>query len=379
MILDAQLAQQIVDRTMAIIGYNINVMNQAGVIIGSGEKKRLGQVHDGAILALKHGDSVELTAQSCVSLKGVKPGINMVLRNQQQVVGIVGITGEPDEIRDFANLVKMSAEMIIEQAALVEQLQWDRRHREEFIFAWINNTLAPSELEAWAARLSIDLSKPRVAVVIAFRQPRSGQSLDQIRQVVELLEHPERDNLVAVVSMQEIVVLKPCRTPEHWTSEYESLRIDKLMARLKTYDITGYDIALGQLFLNPNSIHLSYQSAKQVLRIGQVRQPQKHKHLYEELRLPVLLSPLRECWQGEQWVSVMSQLQTADRSGQLLRTLDALFKANGNLNECAQSLFIHRNTLRYRLEKITEITGIDTTSLLGLAELYIAYQLSNFE
>lgn len=379
MILDAQLAQQIVDRTMAIIGYNINVMNQAGVIIGSGEKKRLGQVHDGAILALKHGDSVELTAQSCVLLKGVKPGINMVLRNQQQVVGIVGITGEPDEIRDFANLVKMSAEMIIEQAALVEQLQWDRRHREEFIFAWINNTLASSELEAWAARLSIDLSKPRVAVVIAFRQPRSGQSLDQIRQVVELLEHPERDNLVAVVSMQEIVVLKPCRTPEHWTSEYESLRIDKLMARLKTYDITGYDIALGQLFLNPNSIHLSYQSAKQVLRIGQARQPQKHKHLYEELRLPVLLSPLRECWQGEQWVSVMTQLQTVDRSGQLLRTLDALFKANGNLNECAQSLFIHRNTLRYRLEKITEITGIDTTSLLGLAELYIAYQLSNFE
>ncbi|WP_306462766.1 sugar diacid recognition domain-containing protein, partial [Klebsiella pneumoniae] len=40
MILDSQLAQQIVDRTMAIIGYNINVMNQAGVIIGSGEKNR---------------------------------------------------------------------------------------------------------------------------------------------------------------------------------------------------------------------------------------------------------------------------------------------------------------------------------------------------
>lgn len=106
MILDSQLAQQIVDRTMAIIGYNINVMNQAGVIIGSGEKNRIGQVHDGAILALKHGDSVELTAESCVALKGVKPGINMVLRNQQQVVGIVGITGEPKDIRDFANLSK---------------------------------------------------------------------------------------------------------------------------------------------------------------------------------------------------------------------------------------------------------------------------------
>lgn len=74
MILDSQLAQQIVDRTMAIIGYNINVMNQAGVIIGSGEKNRIGQVHDGAILALKHGDSVELTAESCVALKGGETG-----------------------------------------------------------------------------------------------------------------------------------------------------------------------------------------------------------------------------------------------------------------------------------------------------------------
>lgn len=379
MILDSQLAQQIVDRTMAIIGYNINVMNQAGVIIGSGEKNRIGQVHDGAILALKHGDSVELTAESCVALKGVKPGINMVLRNQQQVVGIVGITGEPKDIRDFANLVKMSAEMIIEQAALVEQLQWDRRHREEFISAWIHNTLSAAELDAWAARLSIDLSKPRVAVVIAFRQPKSGQSLDQIRQVVELLEHPERDNLVAVVSMQEIVVLKPCRTPEHWTSEYESLRIDKLMARLKAYDITGYDIALGQLFINSNAIHLSYQSAKQVLRIGQVRQPEKQKHLYEELRLPVLLLPLNEGWQGEQWRRVMQELQTQDKSGQLVKTLKGLFAANGNLNLCAQQLFIHRNTLRYRLEKITEFTGIDTNSLLGLAELYIAYQLTSYD
>lgn len=78
--LDANLAQQIVDRTMSIIGYNINVMNHAGIIIGSGDRDRLGHVHDGAILALKHGDSIELNSHSCQSLKGVKPGINMLLK-----------------------------------------------------------------------------------------------------------------------------------------------------------------------------------------------------------------------------------------------------------------------------------------------------------
>lgn len=376
MILDHQLAQQIVDRTMAIIGYNINVMNHAGIIIGSGEKDRLGQIHDGAILALKHGDSIELNQQSCASLKGVKPGINMILRSNLQVVGIVGITGNPDEIRDFANLVKMTAEMIIDQAALVEQLQWDRRHREEFISAWILNTLSKEELADWAARLSIDLSKPRVAVIIEFKQQNTPKSLQSIRKVVDLLEYPERDNLVAVVSMNEIVVLKPCTSLSKWDSEQESERINALLDRLDEHHITGFNIALGQPFQNASQVHLSYQSAKQVLQIGKQHLPNQNKFLYEELRLPVLLSPLNDFWQGEQLCEPMATLRSQDKSGQLLKTLEALFHANGNANECAKSLYIHRNTLRYRLDKITQITGLTTTDFMGLAELYIAYQIS---
>ncbi|WP_192945794.1 sugar diacid recognition domain-containing protein [Vibrio fluvialis] len=376
MMLDANLAQQIVDRTMSIIGYNINVMNHAGIIIGSGDRRRIGHVHDGAILALKHGDSIELNSQSCQSLKGVKPGINMLLMQGQQVVGVVGVTGEPDEIREFANLVKMSAEMIIDQAELIEQLQWDRRHREEFISAWISHPLSHDELQAWATRLSLDVTKPRVAVVIEFRQQTSAKNVDSVRQVVDLLEHPERDNLVAVVSMNEIVVLKPVKHPEHWTSDEESLRIDKLIARLTEHHIDGYDIALGQLFPNPGELYLSYQSAKQVLRIGKEKQPKQHKHLFEELRLPVLMSPLRDYWQGEQLCEAVVKLKQRDRSGQLMKTLQVLFEQGGNLSECANALYIHRNTLRYRLDKIAEITGISTQSFVGLVELYIACQIS---
>ncbi|WP_254413827.1 sugar diacid recognition domain-containing protein [Vibrio furnissii] len=376
MMLDANLAQQIVDRTMSIIGYNINVMNHAGIIIGSGDRDRLGHVHDGAILALKHGDSIELNSHSCQSLKGVKPGINMLLKQGAQVVGVVGVTGEPDEIREFANLVKMSAEMIIDQAELVEQLQWDRRHREEFITAWINDQLNQDELTAWATRLSLDVTQPRVAVVIEFRQQTAAKHVDSVRQVVDLLEHPERDNLVAVVSMNEIVVLKPVKHPEHWASDDESLRIDKLISRLREHQIDGYDIALGQMFLDPNALHLSYQSAKQVLRLGKEKHPKQHKHLFETLRLPVLMSPLRDYWQGEQLCESVDKLKQRDRSGQLMKTLHTLFVCGGNLSECANALYIHRNTLRYRLDKITDITGISTQSFVGLVELYIACQIS---
>lgn len=376
MILDAHLAQQIVDRTMAIIGYNINVMNYAGVIIGSGDKNRIGEIHDGAILALQHGDSVELTTQSYASLKGVKPGINMVLRNNAEVVGIVGVTGEPDTIRDFAALVKMTAEMIIEQAALVEQLQWDRRHKEEFITAWISGQLNDSERDAWAARLSIDIHQPRVAVVIKFEQQNTPETLKSIRKAVELLEYPDRNNLVAVISMSEIVVLKPAHHPQQWTADKESQRMDRLIERLAENQISHFHIALGQFFPDVAQLPISYQSARQVLSAGRQFFPNQKKYLFEELRLPVLLSPLNQFWQGEMLISPVSRLKKQDKTGQLLKTLEVYFRCNGSLKDCADALFIHRNTLRYRLEKITEITGVSTIDLTGLMELYIATQLS---
>jgi carbohydrate diacid regulator len=375
-ILDHVLAQQIVDRTMSIIGHNVNVMNSAGIIIGSGDPKRLGQVHDGAVLALSHGDSLELNEQQCLTLQGVKPGINMVLKLHGEVVGTVGVTGEPDKIRDFAKLVKMTAELTIEQAALVEKFQWDRRHREEFILSWIKGGLTDAELKDWAMRLSIDITQPRVATVIEVSTPSASKSMKSVRNIVELLEYPERNNLVAIVSVNEIVVLKPCYCAKQWNSQIESERIDKLMSRLSEHDFHTFHIALGQLFVESKDVPLSYQSAKQVMAVGKQFAPEKRKYLFDELRLPVLLAPLADIWQGEQIIDRVKLLREKDKSGQLLKTLDALFECNGNVKECSNSLFIHRNTLRYRLEKITEITGLSTTDFVGLAELYIATRLS---
>ncbi|RCX25007.1 putative sugar diacid recognition protein [Bacillus sp. AG236] len=63
-----ELAQKIVGRTMEIIDCNINVMNEKGVIIGSGDKKRMNQIHEGALMVLKNGSSYEITQQQADSL-----------------------------------------------------------------------------------------------------------------------------------------------------------------------------------------------------------------------------------------------------------------------------------------------------------------------
>lgn len=375
-ILDHTLAQQIVDRTMSIIGHNINVMNAAGTIIGSGEAERIGQKHDGAVLALNHGDSLELDEQSCQSLQGVKPGINMLLHFKGEVVGVVGVTGKPEQIRAFAQLVKVTAELTIEQASLVEQLQWDRRHQEEFVSAWLNQQLNDSDLHDWAQRLCIDLVTQRVAVVIELIADNAPVSLSKVREVVDVLYRSEDKPLVAIMSMNEIVVLKPLRSSS--TSNSDQSVLERIQRRLTANQIDDVRLAIGQYFDGAKQLPLSYQSAKQVLAVGRRSHPEQTTLSFSEYRIPVLLAPLADSWQGEQLAQAMTSLASADKSGQLVKTLEAYFHANGNANDCANALFIHRNTLRYRLDKISEVTGISTHHFTGLVELYIAGHLNKF-
>ncbi|MGO2457871.1 sugar diacid recognition domain-containing protein [Vibrio casei] len=377
MLLDDKLAQQIVDRTMKIIGTNINVMDQYGIIISSGDSLRIGQIHDGALLAINHGDTVEITEQSSHGLKGVKPGINLLLKYNQEIIGVVGITGNPDDIRNYAAMVKMTSELIIERSLLIEQLQWDKRHVEEFISSWVNGELEQDELNHWAQRLNLSLTDPRVAVVIEVQKNTSNDYLTTIRKIVDLLEFPQRNNLVAVIAMNEIVVLKPCKTePKSWSHSHESQRIDELLMQLTQHDIDNVKISLGQFYPNLNQVPLSYQSAKQVLSLGKKHDPFAQKYLFEDFRIPVLLTPLTNSWQGEQLSQSIIKLKQWDKSGQLMKTLYSLFEHQGNLKHCSENLYIHRNTLRYRLNKIEEITQISPHTFNGLVELYIAAQIT---
>ena len=68
--LDHDLAQDIVDRAMAILPYNVNVMDSQGLILGSGEPERVNTRHEGAQLVLANGRVVEIDAQTAIHLKG---------------------------------------------------------------------------------------------------------------------------------------------------------------------------------------------------------------------------------------------------------------------------------------------------------------------
>ncbi|MBW8182320.1 sugar diacid recognition domain-containing protein [Shewanella nanhaiensis] len=378
--LDPSLAQQIVERTMKIIVHNINVMNAQGVILGSGEGHRIGSTHEGALLAISQNRTVEINAASADTLHGVKAGINLPLHHQGEIIGVIGITGDPKRLNSYGELLKMTAELIVEQANSLELAQWQYRQKEEFILQLIKSTeeLTPHLID-WASQLGIDIYAPRVAAIIQVQGDKEQISANSIlKKVLNLLESPSRGNLVAMTSMTELVILKPAfLNGKQWDPQLESQRIDQLLSRLPLEMNARLKISLGHFFVKPADISRSYQTAKETLALGMQLSPDQNKYLYDDYSLRVLLSTLKDDWRGEELVTPFQTLIDADKKGQLNKTLTAYLTHFGDQQKCANALFIHRNTLRYRLDKIQQITGVDIQQLDGLLQLYLGQVLTS--
>src|SRR5471030_1343769 len=329
--LDAKLAQQIVARTMQIIDSNVNVMDGRGKIIGSGDDQRLGELHEGALLAISQERIVDIDEGVARHLHGVRPGINLPLRIDGQIVGVIGLTGNPLQLRQYGELVCMTAEMMLEQARLLHMLAQDSNLREELVLNLIRVDEVTPALIEWAQRLGIDINQPRVAAVVEVDSGQFGvdSAMAELQQLQTLLTTPERDNLIAIVSLTEMVVLKPALNNfDRWDPEAHRQRIDHLLSRMTETGRLRIRISLGNYFTGPGSIARSYRTARTTMSVGKQRMPEQRSYCYQDLVLPVLLDSLRGGWQADELVRPLARLRSTDSNGLLRRTLASWFNNN---------------------------------------------------
>ena len=89
----------------------------------------------------------------------------------------------------------------------------------------------------------------------------------------------------------------------------------------------------------------------------------------------MLVDALGSGWQGKRFLEPIQKLKAKDTNGCLYKTLVCWFSHNTSANLTAEQLYIHRNTLEYRLKRIFEITGFDLSVFEHRLMLYVSLQL----
>jgi carbohydrate diacid regulator len=377
-ILNTGLAQEIVTRTMRIIPFNINVMDANGVILASANPARIGELHSGALLALAKKLTVEIDAAAARNLHGAKPGVNLPLTVNGHICGAVGLSGVPDEVRQFGELVRLTAEMILEQANLSNELQRDSRYREAFLLKLIRyESASQAELEVWGRRLEINFERTQLVFLLELHvdQADADLALADIQRLQMRMLARQPTSLTATVGPCEMVVLDSYEAKKG-ADAMPQRRMQALAALIHEECELPFTLAMGIALPGMEGVAISYQSAKTAARLGRARDPHQKHFSYYDLALPVLLSGLDAGWQAEQLRLPIAKLANDKSRDMLRRTLDAWFAHDENSSATAATLHIHRNTLDYRLRRVGQLTGLDLARSEDRLLLYVSSLLT---
>lgn len=400
-----KLAQNIVEKTMGILRKNINIMDENGVIIGSGDKSRLNQYHEGAAKVITGGKKLEIYSKDINHLVGAKPGINLPIEHNNKIIGVVGITGEPDEVSPFGEVIKMTVEMMLQQEFLLKELQLEQQARENFIHDLISGRMG-NDSELFITRGQIvgyDILIPRVALVMDIYQFKktAKQSLQTFKGLKEgeiYLQRLKNDVLktiqgIFVDTPQEIasytggdrfVVLKTINLKD--SDEILRRKLFRMGKRIKNtishqmkFKVT---IGIGEYHEDIRGISKSFKEATQALDVGTKLEGAGDIYHVDNLGVGKLLAEIK----GESQQEFMEKTIYSTKNNKekkinetLLETLKAFFDNNLSISRTAQTIYVHRNTLLYRLRRVKEITGLDPKKFDDAIQLRMALKMRVYQ
>ncbi|MCC5468483.1 CdaR family transcriptional regulator [Pelosinus baikalensis] len=380
MLLTSNLAQPIVDHIMPIAQQNINIMDSRGVIIASGHKHRINTFHQGAKDVINSLQIVEIFPGDLDQYTGSLPGLNMPIVLHDQIIGVVGISGHPDKVRDIARMVKMVTELILEQEVLQEEVRSQFQLRENFAALLLSDHASTNydKLLKTAKLLKYELSLPRLVLVVDI-----GPLLDHAHKnfgpndlvasrtresIMKLLSNPSHiDHQDLVVFIEDKLIIFKYFEYNTWEMSYKTWASD-LLKQLSTMNLP-LCLGLGSLAMEYTALGQSYQEALFALNMSTNQAPLAAIHDFDILS-SYLVKEMNAKDPCQPLQIIKAKLTTSlTRKYDMKNTIVSLLNNNMNITSTAKNLYIHRNTLLFRLKKFKEITGLDPCGFLNHAIL----------
>ena len=133
---DVEIARKFIERLTTYTSYNVNIMNERGIIIASRNPERVGTFHEIAYdIITQNKPMIEVTTAD--EFLGVQPGVNLLLLHEGKGVGVIGVTGNPAEVKSIAMIIKMSMESMLEYEHEKELSSRRRNQKEKFAYQLI--------------------------------------------------------------------------------------------------------------------------------------------------------------------------------------------------------------------------------------------------
>jgi len=229
----------------------------------------------------------------------------------------------------------------------------ERFDRDNFIKNLLLDNLLLVDIYSRAKKLRIENSLRRVVYLIE-------TTIDQDSSMVEIVRNifpAKHKDFVTAVDEKHIILAKELKEKENAEDIEKFAKI--IVDTLSTETMSPVRVAIGTVVSDLKFVSNSYKEAKLALEVGKIFDAQELIVNYESLGVGRLIYqlPLSLCRMFLN--EVLGGMNADNFDDETLATVAKFFENNLNVSETSRQLYIHRNTLVYRLDKLMKTTGLD--------------------
>lgn len=370
MFISRSAAQAIVEEIGKEIQEHINLMDGKGVIIASTDSERIGQIHEGARKIITEKLSVLYVSEEMEN-ETTRKGINLPLTVRDEVIGVVGITGERAQVERYGNIVRRMTEIMVEDSISKDVKRYDRRMKYRFMEEWIakSGTSYERNFIERGRNLGIDVEQPYRVMSLAFAD---YQQLSDTVEGQKLLDEME-SSVRHVMEQKEFLYLRQpprqiCLVPVCSDEEMEKIALKLEVMLQKKYGrklVAGFDSKNGNKF----DIHRCCLEAEKAA--AHALTCEKDRFYYDDLNIELFLNEITEVTMQEYLNKLFAGLDK-EKLGDYMNLIECYFACEGSIGKMAEDMFMHKNTLQYKLKKMAEITGKDIRLPSYMSIFYMA-------
>lgn len=277
--------------------------------------------------------------------------------------------------------------LLVEQTERI-RVETEMRLRGGFFDELLADQISEDEILHRAALLGCDLAKGGAVLIFQVanlagvaRKRRLGELQVQhlktvLYETISGAVDEVHSNCICVPRSDSVLLL--LGSPVEGRKELARQVLLRCRDRLKNLPVHA---GLGEPFESTGQITRSYSEADSALRVGQSLRTSEgvdgRIHTFATLGVQKLLFTLGrespEVLRGFEESVIGPAISYDQQHGtELVKTLKAYIECDGNASEVAELLHVHKHTVRYRLRRITELTGLDVTKFEDAAQLYLA-------
>ena len=291
-------------------------------------------------------DEVLAFAQSQADSQVIKGYQYFKVHDDHQLEYILVINSAGEDVYTLGKLVVFQIQSLLTAYK-------ERFNKDNFIKNLLLDNLLLVDIYNRAKKLHIETEVRRCVFIVETKNDRDNNAFETVRNIFSA----KTRDFITAVDEKNIILVKEVKNGEGYDELTKTAQV--IVDMLNTEAMTKVHVAFGTIVNEIKEVSRSYKEAKMAMDVGKIFFGEKEVIAYSSLGIGRLIYqlpiPLCKMFIRE----IFDSKSPDDFDEETLTTINKFFENSLNVSETSRQLYIHRNTLVYRLDKLQKSTGLD--------------------